>query len=132
MVVSDMVVSESHSAAKRLEQCCPTSEHKDLTTSPPLHQGKQTSATAVLERFLASQRAVVSCSCLSAPVAKVVADAIRGSRWQDTAVQAVEATQEQSVVASPYTKAAGDLPWVASQTKAAIGKNVWGAQPVRQ
>lgn len=95
MVVSDMVVSESRSAAKLLERCCPTSERKDLTTISPLHQGKQTSATAVLERLLASERAVVSCSCLSAPVAKAVADAIRGNRWQDTAVQAVEATKSK-------------------------------------
>ena len=85
-----------------------------------------------MEGCLAHQRAVVSCSCLSGPVVAGAADAVRGGRWQDTAVQAGEATQEQSVVESPCAEAAGDLRGVASQAKAAVGKNFWGAQPVRQ
>lgn len=99
--------------------------------SPRLH-GKQTLATVGLEGNLACRQAVASCSCLSAPVVAVAADAVGGGRWQDTVVQAGETTQEQRVVESPCTEAAGNLPEVASRAKAAACKDLGGAQPVRQ
>lgn len=68
----------------------------------------------------------------SVPVLAVAADAVRGDVWQDTAVQAGEATQEESVVESSCTETGGDLPGVASQAKAAVGNKLRGAQPVQQ
>lgn len=51
----------------------------------------------------------------------VAADAIGGGRGQDTAMEAGEATQEQSVVDSSCTEAARDFPGVASQAKGISG-----------
>lgn len=118
-------------------QCIVSNTVPPVTTaiscpSFPLHHEKLTSPTAVLQGCLVHQQAVVSCRCLLSPVVAEAADVIEGGRRQDTEGQAGEATQEGRAVESPCSEAAGDLPGVAFQAKATVGKNFQRAQPLWQ